>query len=87
VVDVVEACLDVSFDRPLVAGGGEVVDLGERVVGASARAEPVRARFEVRLEDGFEHQLERGLDHAVADGRDAQPAQLAAAGLGDHPWE
>jgi hypothetical protein len=40
VVEVVEACLDISFDRPLVAGGGEVVDLGERVVGAAARAEP-----------------------------------------------
>ncbi len=85
VVDVVEARLDVALHHPLVASGGEVVDLGERVMGASARAEPVRARLEVRLEDGFEHQLQRGLDHAVPDGRDAKPAPLARPGLGDHP--
>ena len=34
------------------------MDLGYRVVRAAVRAEPVRARLEVRLEDGFEHELE-----------------------------
>jgi hypothetical protein len=39
---------------------------------------------EVRLEDRLQHQLERGLDHPVPDGRDPQPA-LLAAGLWDQP--
>ena len=44
------------------------MDLGDRVLRAPVRAEPVRARLEIRLEDGFEHQLQAGLDHAVGDG-------------------
>ena len=42
---------------------------GDRVVRAAARAEPVRARLEIRLKDGFEHELEGGLDYPVGDGR------------------
>ena len=51
---------------------------------ASARAKPIGARLKVRLEDRLQHQLQRRLYHPVGDGRDAQPAQLAA-GFGNHP--
>jgi len=60
------------------------VDLGDRVVGSTFRAEPVGARVEVRLEDRFQDQLERGLHHSVRGGRNSQAAELPAA-LGDHP--
>jgi len=61
------------------------VDLGNSVVRAAVRAEPVRARLEVRLEDGFEHQLQRGLDHPVRDARYPQSAELAALLRDHHP--
>ena len=60
-----------------------MVDFGDRVMRAPVRAEPVRARLEVGLEDGFQHQFERGLHHPVGHGRDAQLAELAAR-LRDH---
>ena len=81
--DFVEACPDVGLQHPLIPVGGVELDLGDRVVRAAVRAEPVRARLEVRLEDGFEHQLEGGLDHPVGHGRDPELAQLAAF-LRDH---
>ena len=83
--DFVEAGPDVGFQHPLVVPGcrGPEVDLGDRVVCAAVRAEPVRARLEVRLEDGLEHQLEGALDHPVSHGRDPEPAELAAL-LRDH---
>ena len=62
----------------------KIVDLGDRVLGPAPGPEAVGARREVRLEDRLQHQLERGLHHPVPDGRDAQPAALAA-GLRDHP--
>jgi len=64
--------------------GCQKVDLGDGVLGAAPGAEPVGARVEVRLEDRLQHQLERGLDHPIPDGRDPQPA-LLAAGLWDQP--
>jgi hypothetical protein len=81
--DFVEACLDVAFYDPLVGAGGEVMDLGDRVVGAASGAEAVTARQEVRLEDRLEHQFEGGLYHPVGHGRDAKTAAFAAR-LGDH---
>ena len=81
--DFVEACPDVGLQHPLIAVGGVVVDLGDRVVRAAVRAEPVRARLEVRLEDGFEHQLEGGLDHPVGHRGNPELAELAAF-LRDH---
>ena len=50
---------------------------------AAVRAEPVGARLEVRLKDGFEHELEGRLDHAVGHGRHPEIAELAAL-LRDH---
>ena len=84
VVDRVEARLDISFEHPLVGAGAEVLNLGDRVQRPSLRAEPIRTRLKVRLEDRLEHQLQGGLDHPVAHGWDTQPAR-PAAGLRDHP--
>jgi hypothetical protein len=61
-----------------------MVDLGDRVLGATSGAEPVAARAKVRLPDRLQHQLQGGLHHPVPHGRDPQPASLVAAGLGDH---
>ena len=57
--DFVEARRDVAFQHPLVGVGRQHVDLSDRVVGSTLRAEPVGARVEVRLEDRLEDQLER----------------------------
>ena len=81
--DFVEACPDVGLQHPLIPVGGVELDLGDRVVRAAVRAEPVRARLEVRLEDGLEHQLEGGLDHPVGHGVNPELAELAAF-LRDH---
>jgi DNA invertase Pin-like site-specific DNA recombinase len=83
VVDLVETRLDVGLQHPLIRLGREVVDLRDRVLGSPVRAEPVRARREVRLEDGLQNQLERRLHDPVGDSGDAKTAQLPA-GLGDH---
>ena len=47
--------------------------------------EPVGARQEVRLPDGFQHQFQRGLHDTISHGRDAQPTQLAAR-FRNHPF-
>jgi hypothetical protein len=46
VIDHVETRLDVGLQYPVVPLTGEVVDLGDRVLGAPVRAKPVRARLE-----------------------------------------
>jgi hypothetical protein len=61
------------------------VDLGDRVLGPTFRAEPVGAREEVRFEDRLQDQFERGLHHPVRGGGDPQGAQLPAA-FGDYPF-
>ena len=67
--DFIETGFDVALQHPLVIAGpgGEEVDLGDRVLRAPVRAEPVRARLEIRLENGLEHQFQACLDHAVGD--------------------
>src|SRR5215216_582751 len=65
--------------------GRQMVDLGDRVLGATSGTEPVAARAKVRLPDRLQHQLQGGLHHPVPHGRDPQPALLAAAGFRDHP--
>jgi hypothetical protein len=46
------------------------MDLGDRVVRTPVRAETIRARFEIRLENGFKHQLQACLDQPVRKSRD-----------------
>jgi site-specific DNA recombinase len=82
--DLIEARRDIALDHPLIGAAGQQAGLGDRVVGATLRTEPVRAREEVRLEDRLQHQLQGCLDHPIPHGRDPQRAQLAAR-LGDHP--
>jgi len=53
VVDVVEEPLDISLDEPFGPDPG-LTDLGQGRVAASARAEAVRARRELRLEVRFQ---------------------------------
>ena len=78
-----QAAISASSTHVVVRGRGcQMVDLGDRVMGTPVRAEPVRARQEVRLEDGLEHRLESGLDDPVGDSRDPQLSQLAADALG-----
>src|SRR5215213_11810955 len=62
------------------------MDLSDRVLRPMSRPKAVRAWLEVRLEDRLQHQLEGRLHSAIPRGRDAQPSQLAAARLGDHPF-
>ena len=52
--------------------------LGHRVMSPALRAEPVRTREEIRLEDRLQHQLQRCLDHPIPDRGDPQATQLAA---------
>ena len=67
--NLIETGFDIALQYPLVIAGpgGEEVDLGNGVLRAPVRAEPVRARLEIRLEDGLEHQFQACLDHAVGD--------------------
>ena len=62
-----------------------MVDLGDRVLRASVRAEPVRARLEIRLEDGLEHQLQARLDHPVGDGGNSELPELPDSPSGSSP--
>jgi len=54
------------------------VDLRYRILRPPVRAEPIRARLEIRLEDRFQHRLQAGLDHAIRDSRDTELAELPA---------
>jgi hypothetical protein len=80
----VTARLDVGPDHPLIAAGGEVVHLGDRVLRPASGPEPVGARLKVGLEDRLQNQLEGGLNDAIGHGRDPEPTAFAAA-LGDRP--
>src|SRR6266516_1035509 len=52
--------------------GGEIVDLGDRVMGAPVGTKPIRGRQEIRLENGFEHQFQASLNHPVSDNRNTE---------------
>ena len=55
--DLVEARLDVALDHPLIGAAGQIVDLGDGVLGSAPGAEAIATRLEVRLEDRLEHRL------------------------------
>ena len=61
-----------------------MVDLGDRVVRAPVRAEPIRARLEIRLENGLEHQFQASLDHAVGDSGNTQLPEFSGITLWYH---
>jgi len=54
------------------------MDLGYRVLRAPVGPKPIRARLEVRLENGFEHRLEARLHHPISHGGDSEFAELPA---------
>ena len=94
-VDVVEAPLDVPFDRPLIreptlrfrsdrTRSQEHPKILERAVRGLAGAEPKRDGIEVRLEDRLHDVLHCCLNDAIHDSGDAQGAKLPwVPGLGD----
>jgi site-specific DNA recombinase len=84
VVDTVEAGFDVTFEHPTVSVGGEVTCLGDGVVCPPTGTETMRTRFEIRLEDRFEHQFQGCLHTPVGSGWYSQGTQLAVP-LGDPP--
>jgi hypothetical protein len=49
--DFVEARFDVTLDHPLIGAAGQVVDLGDGVLGSASGAEAIGTWLKVRLED------------------------------------
>jgi len=78
VIDIVEAGGDVPFDHPLIGAAGQLVDLGDGVLGPTPGSIPVAGRVEVDLEDRFQDQLEGHLRHPIPQGGDAEQAQFPA---------
>src|SRR6266498_4296219 len=76
----VETGFDVGLKHPVVVlgAGGQMLDLRDRGMRAPVRAEPIRARLEIRLEDGLEHQFQASLDQPVSDSRNTEFAELPA---------
>jgi hypothetical protein len=74
--DGVEARLGVSVQHPPLALGAEPLNLGDSVVRAPHRPEPVGDGQEVCFEDGLQYELQRRLHDPVRDRRDAELADL-----------
>src|ERR1700746_752173 len=86
--DFVEAGFDVRLEHPSIIDGlrGEVMDFGNCVLRPAVRAEPIRARLEIRLEDGLEHQFPAFLEHpAGASGNPGVPAFPGTSSRGPPP--
>jgi hypothetical protein len=83
--DPVKARLDIGIQDPPVAHSAVVVDIGDGVVCSPVGPKPVRDRFEVCLEDGFQHYFQRCLDDPIRHCRYPEPTQLARR-LRDHPF-
>ncbi|SEC26777.1 site-specific DNA recombinase [Rhodococcus jostii] len=77
----VETRRDIGLEYPVMIPGSESVNLGDRVLSATPRAETVTDRFEVRLEDRLQHQQQRRLHGAVHRGGDTEPPEFAAPRL------
>src|SRR6266567_9136351 len=78
--DLVETGSDIGLQNPTVIDrlGGQMMDLGNRVVCPPAGAEPIRARQKIRLENGLEYQLQARLNHPVGDSRYTEFAEFPA---------
>src|SRR5215213_10669412 len=85
VVDLVETCLDVPLENPLIRAGGEHLDFGDRVHRPPPGSEPVGGGMEVRFEDRFEYQHQAGLNNPVSNGRDPEPP-VGARRFRDQPF-
>ena len=75
--NLVEARRDVTFEHPLIGAGGQVVDLGDGVLGSALRAEAVTNRLEVRFENGLEDQFQGSLHDPVPGGGDPEAPQFS----------
>src|SRR5690606_4164841 len=84
VLDVVEACLDVRLEHPLVVASrsSKKADLADCILSTTIRPKAVRTRQEVSLKDRLKHQRQGCLYHPIGSGRYTETADLAA-GLGD----
>ncbi len=85
-VAVIETGFDIGFQDPVIGSepGRQVVDLGDRVLRAPVRAKPIRARQEIRLENGFEYQFQTGLDHPICDSGNSKFSELPRRSFRDH---
>jgi len=72
VIDLAEEVADVELRHELAAPDEAHPEALHRLRGRPARPEPIRARQEIRLEDGFQHEPGRLLGHPVTDGGDTQ---------------
>jgi site-specific DNA recombinase len=72
VVDGVEKFLDVDLHHVSVASSAGKADRFQRLGRTALRSKPVRAVFEIRLEDRLEHELRRRLHDAIAHRGDPQ---------------
>ena len=82
VADLAEEVTDVELRDKLAPADEAGTEPLHRLRGRPLRPEPVRARREVRLEEGFQHDLGRLLGHPVTNRRNAE-RPLAAIGFRD----
>src|SRR5664280_2425965 len=68
----------ISDSQTSLQGSRTQMNLSNRVLCSAVRTKPIRARKEIRLEDGFQHCLEACLDHPIDHSGNAQLAQLTA---------
>jgi hypothetical protein len=70
--DLIKTSRDINLQNPVVftGPGGEMVDLGNRIMGTPVRTETIRTRKKIRLEDRLENSLQCGLDNPVRDSGD-----------------
>ena len=85
-VDLVEARFDICLEHPLVipSGRGEVVDLGDSVLGSALRAEAVLHGLKSASKIGSSTSFNDACTTRSSGSRDPQAADFARR-LGDHP--
>ena len=81
--DLIETRFNICFKNPMISLGPEVVDLSDRVLRPPPRAETVRPRLKIRLENGLQHQLHGSLHQAVHRGGNTQAPEFPRTALRD----